>query len=182
MVSITGASAGAITVTTDVGTVTTGVGTVTTGEVISVGVRVPGEARAMLVEGSCVSGGLLPKACRVGKFVTGKVGDGGMLVPGLIKAFVARSAAPKAAVIPRIAVAVMPVDRIRAERATCRARRGETCASGSVVVIVSVFTFVMLFVFILYFTVVFSVIVVFVAVFVVVFVVVGRPRAIQIAA
>lgn len=36
----------------------------------------------------------------------------------------ARSAAPKAAVIPRIVAAERPVERMRAERATCRWRLG----------------------------------------------------------
>lgn len=59
------------------------------------------------------------------------------------------SAAPNAAVMPRIAVAEMPVDRMRAERATWRGRFGTLLSLGSVVVIVVVpLAFVVLAVFI----------------------------------
>lgn len=70
----------------------------------------------------------------------------------------ARSAAPKAAVMPRIAVAESPVERMRAERATWRSRG--TRAPGRSVVVIVVLTFVFTFVFAIVFALVVIVIVI----------------------
>jgi hypothetical protein len=72
----------------------------------------------------------------------------------------ARSAAPKAAVIPRIAVAERPVERIRADRATWRSRvvRGAGCSV--VVIVVLVFMVFALFVFVVLAAIVVMVVVV----------------------
>ena len=66
------------------------------------------------------------------------VGDGVVGV-GSVAEF-ARSAAPNAAVMPRIAVAERPVDKMRAERATWRSRWGR--APGRSVVVIVVLAFV----------------------------------------
>lgn len=86
----------------------------------------------------------------------------------------ARSAAPNAAVMPRIAVAERPVDKMRAERATWRSRFGRRVGSSVVIVVVS-FTF-------LFFVVVIVLALLALLVVVVIVVMATRRRGSQVAA